>query len=65
MTNPDAIIHEGAITLTGTRKTAPTLTVQQRHRHIIDLLAGHLARIPEAVGVPRRCRMRSKLDAFR
>ena len=52
MANPDAIIHEGAIALTRTRKSAPTLTVQQRRREIIDLLAGHLARMPEALDIP-------------
>lgn len=30
----------------------PTLTVQQRRRQIIDLLAGHLAAIPGALAVP-------------
>jgi hypothetical protein len=38
-----------------TRKSAPTLTVQQRRREIIDLLAGHLARMPEAVAVSAPC----------
>ena len=28
-----------------TRKSAPTLTANQRRRQIIDLLAGHLARM--------------------
>lgn len=53
MAHPDAIIHEGAFALTGTRKSAPTMTVQQRRREIIDLLAGHLARMPEALDIPR------------
>jgi hypothetical protein len=35
-----------------TRKSTPALTVQQRRRQIIDLLAGHLARMPEAIDVP-------------
>ena len=52
---PNAIIHEGAITLTRTRKSAPTLTVQQRRREIIDLLADHLARMPEALDIPPSC----------
>ena len=39
--------------MTGTRKSAPTMTVQQRRREIIDLLAGHLARMPEALDIPR------------
>jgi len=30
------------------KKSAPTLTERQRRRQIIDLLAGHLARMPEA-----------------
>lgn len=34
-----------------TRKSAPPLTAQQRRRQIIDLLAGHLARMPEALAV--------------
>ena len=34
-----------------TRKSAPMLTEGQRRRQIIDLLAGHLARMPEAVAV--------------
>ncbi len=34
-----------------TRKSAPTLTERQRRRQIIDLLANHLARMPEAVAV--------------
>lgn len=36
-------------------KSAPTLTVQQRRREIIDLLAGHLARMPEALDIPSSC----------
>jgi len=51
MAHPDAIILEGAIALTGTRKSAPTMTVQQRRREIIDLLAGQLARMPEAIDI--------------
>jgi hypothetical protein len=31
-----------------TRKSIPELTIQQRRRQIIDLLAAHLARMPEA-----------------
>lgn len=38
--------------MTRTRKSAPTLTVQQRRREIIDLLADHLARMPEALDIP-------------
>jgi len=38
-----------------TRKSAPTLTERQRRRQIIDLLAGHLARMPEAVAVSALC----------
>jgi len=38
-----------------TRKCAPTLTANQRRRQIIDLLAGHLARMPEAVEVSAPC----------
>jgi hypothetical protein len=38
-----------------TRKSAPTLTKRQRRRQIIDLLAGHLARMPEAVAVSAPC----------
>jgi hypothetical protein len=34
-----------------TRKSATTLTERQRRRQIIDLLAGHLARMPEAIAV--------------
>jgi len=34
-----------------TRKSAPALTERQRRRQIIDLLAGHLAHMPEAVAV--------------
>jgi len=34
-----------------TRKSAPTLTERQRRRQIINLLAGHLAKMPEAVAV--------------
>ena len=34
-----------------TRKSAPTLTERQRRRQIIDLLASHVARMPEAVAV--------------
>jgi len=47
---PDAIIPEGAIVLP-TRKSAPPLSPRQRRRQIIDLLAGHLARMPEALVV--------------
>jgi len=32
-------------------KSAPTLTERQRRRQIIDLLASHVARMPEAVAV--------------
>ena len=35
-----------------TRWSAVTLTVQQRRREIIDLLADHLARMPEALDIP-------------
>lgn len=38
-----------------TRKSAPTLTERQRRRQIIDLLAGHLARMPDAVAVSAPC----------
>jgi len=38
-----------------TRKSAPALTERQRRRQIIDLLAGHLARMPEAVAVSSPC----------
>jgi hypothetical protein len=31
----------------GTRKSAPTLTASQRRSQIIDLVAGHLARLAE------------------
>jgi len=34
-----------------TRKSTPTLTERQRRRQIIDLLAGQLARMTEAVKV--------------
>jgi hypothetical protein len=33
------------------RKAALTLTVKQRRRQIIDLLAGSLARMPDAIDV--------------
>ena len=33
-------------------KCAPALTVNQRRRQIIDLLASHLARMPHALDVP-------------
>lgn len=52
---PTAIAYEGAIALSRTRprrKSAPTLTVQQRRCEIIDLLAGHLARMPDALDIP-------------
>ena len=35
-----------------TRKSTLALTVQQRRRQIVDLLAGHLARMPEAIDMP-------------
>ena len=35
-----------------TRKSAPMLTANQRRSQIIDLLAGHLVRIPLALAVP-------------
>jgi hypothetical protein len=38
-----------------TRKSAPALTERQRRRQIIDLLAGHVARMPEAVAVSSPC----------
>ena len=38
-----------------TRKSAPTLTERQRRRQIIDLLASHVARMPEAVVVSSPC----------
>ena len=38
-----------------TRKSAATLTERQRRRQIIDLLAGHMARMPEAVAVSSPC----------
>jgi len=34
-----------------TRKSAPALTERQRRRQIIELLASHVARMPEAVAV--------------
>jgi len=38
------------------KKSAPTLTGRQRRRRqIIDLLAGHLGRMPEAVAVSAPC----------
>lgn len=33
-------------------KSAPMLTVQQRRREIIDLLAHHAAHMPEALDIP-------------
>jgi len=38
-----------------TRKSAPALTERQRRRQIIDLLASHVARMPEAVAVSAPC----------
>ena len=37
------------------KKSAPTLTEVQRRRQIINLLAGHLAKMPEAVAVSAPC----------
>lgn len=34
------------------RRTKPALTVDQRRRQIIDLIAGHLAAMPGALAVP-------------
>ena len=34
------------------RNTTPILTAHQRRRQIIDLLAGHLARMPEGLDIP-------------
>ncbi len=37
--------------MTRTRTSPLALTVEQRRRQIIDLLAGHLARMPRALGI--------------
>jgi hypothetical protein len=34
------------------RKATPSLTAKQRRRQIIDLLAGSLARMPDAIDIP-------------
>jgi len=36
------------------KRSAPTLTANQRRRQIIDLLAGHLARMPNEQRPPIR-----------
>ena len=48
-----------------TQKSAPTLTERQRRRQIIDLLASHLARMPEAVAIsaPSACENDADSDA--
>ena len=35
-----------------TKKSVSILTAQQRRRQIIELLAGYLARMPEAIDIP-------------
>jgi len=46
-----------------TRKSAPTLTEGQRRRQIIDLLASHVARMPEAVAVSSPCNRETDADS--